>query len=166
MKVHIDRNNIHVELMQFRKKKAALLPLESFKWKTFATDMFMKLGSLLPVRCHHHSVKSRGPALEMCGVVVKQGLLFIDAFPANKERRQLGNSAVDRYRKMDSEGRIIEVVLGTEFSDYDRRTGNNKTRPKAGAGSSRGHVYDSLDRLATTSERASSNTTQAKPSQT
>ena len=32
--------------------------------------------------------------------------------------------------QMDSEGRIIEVVLGTEFSDYDRRTGDNKTKPK------------------------------------
>ena len=32
--------------------------------------------------------------------------------------------------QMDSEGRIIEVMLGTEFSDYDRRTGDNKTRPK------------------------------------
>ena len=31
---------------------------------------------------------------------------------------------------MASEGRIIEVMLGTEFSDYDRRTGDNKTRPK------------------------------------
>ena len=30
--------------------------------------------------------------------------------------------------EMDSEGRIIEVVLGTEFSDCDRRTGDNKTR--------------------------------------
>ena len=39
---------------------------------------------------------------------------------------------------MDSEGRIIEVVLGREFSDYDRRTGDNKTRPKTGAGSSHG----------------------------
>ena len=56
---------------------------------------------------------------------------------------------------MDTEGTIIEVVLGTEFSDYDRRTGNNKTRPKTCAGSSHGHaksVYDSLDRLATASE--------------
>ena len=25
---------------------------------------------------------------------------------------------------------IIEVVLGTEISDYDRQTGDNKTRPK------------------------------------
>ena len=32
--------------------------------------------------------------------------------------------------EMDSEGRIIEVVLGTEFSDYDRRMFDNKTRPK------------------------------------
>ena len=31
--------------------------------------------------------------------------------------------------------RIVGVVLGTEFSDYDRRTGDNKTRPKTGAGS-------------------------------
>ena len=31
---------------------------------------------------------------------------------------------------MDSKGRIIGVVLGMEFSDYDRRTGDNKTRPK------------------------------------
>ena len=77
MKVYIDRNNIHVELMRFRTKMATLLPLESFKWKSFATDVFMKLGSLLSVRCRHRSVKSRGPALEMCGVVVKQGLSFI-----------------------------------------------------------------------------------------
>ena len=69
---------------------------------------------------------------------------------------------------MDSEGRIIEVVLGTEFSDYDRRTGDNKTRPKikTGAGSSHGKsvqapiwlvilhsVYDFLGRFATASER-------------
>ena len=67
---------------------------------------------------------------------------------------------------MDSEGRVIEVVLGTEFSNYDRRTGDNKTRPKTGAGSSHGKsvqapirfvilrsVYDSLGRLATASER-------------
>ena len=32
---------------------------------------------------------------------------------------------------MDSEARIIEVVLGTEFSDYyERRTGDDKTRPE------------------------------------
>ena len=31
---------------------------------------------------------------------------------------------------MDSEGRIVEVMLGTEFSDFDRRTGDHKTRPK------------------------------------
>ena len=40
---------------------------------------------------------------------------------------------------MGSEGRIIAVVLGTGFSDYDRRTGNNKTRPKTSAGCSHGH---------------------------
>ena len=34
------------------------------------------------------------------------------------------------WLEVDSEGRIIEVVLGTEFSDYDGRTGDNKTRPK------------------------------------
>ena len=31
---------------------------------------------------------------------------------------------------MDSEGRIIGVVLGMEFSDYNRRTGDDKTGPK------------------------------------
>ena len=32
---------------------------------------------------------------------------------------------------MGSDGRIVEVVLGTELSDYyDRRTGDNKTRSK------------------------------------
>ena len=36
--------------------------------------------------------------------------------------------------QMDSEGRIIGgVVLGTEFSNYDRRTGDNKTSHKTGA---------------------------------
>ena len=30
----------------------------------------------------------------------------------------------------DSGGRIIEVLLGTEFSGYDRRTSDNYTRPK------------------------------------
>ena len=34
---------------------------------------------------------------------------------------------------------IIERVLGTVFSDYDRRTGDTKTKPKTGAGSSHGH---------------------------
>ena len=63
---------------------------------------------------------------------------------------------------MDSGGTTIEVVLGTEFSDYDRRTEDNKTVGlKTGAGSSHGKsvqapirfvilysVYDSLGRLA------------------
>ena len=61
---------------------------------------------------------------------------------------------------MDSEGRIIEVVLATEFSDYDRRTGNNKPRPKNWcrqfARPRKVSGYDSLDRLATASERTSS----------
>ena len=33
---------------------------------------------------------------------------------------------------MDVEGRIIEVVLDTEFSDYERRMSDNKTRSKNG----------------------------------
>ena len=39
------------------------------------------------------------------------------------------SAAMEYYREslqMDSEGRIIEVVLGTECSDYDRRKGDNK----------------------------------------
>ena len=57
------------------------------------------------------------------------------------------SAAMEYYREslqMDSEGRIIEVVLGTEFSDYDRRTGDNKTRPKTGAGSSHGNSVQAL----------------------
>ena len=42
--------------------------------------------------------------------------------------------------QMNSADSIIDVVLGTEFSYYDRRTGDNKTRLdlKTGAGSSHG----------------------------
>ena len=100
--------------------------------------MFMKLGSLLPVRCHHHLVKSRGPALEMCGVVVKQGLLFIDAFPANKERRQLGNSAVDRYRWIPRAGSLKLCSVRSFLIMTDERA-IIKLGLKTGAGSSRGH---------------------------
>ena len=59
---------------------------------------------------------------------------------------------------MDSEGRIIEVVLGTEFSDYDRRTGDNKTRPRNWCRQFARNVsvYDSLDRHVTASERTAS----------
>ncbi len=61
---------------------------------------------------------------------------------------------------MGSEGRIIEVVLGTEFSDYDRRTGDNKIKPKNWcrqfARPRKVSVYDSLDRLATATERTAS----------
>ena len=62
-------------------------------------------------------------------------------------------------------------MLGTEFSDYDRRTGDKKHGLKTGAGSSHGTsvqapirfvilhpVYDSLGRLATASERLASGT--------
>ena len=52
---------------------------------------------------------------------------------------------------MDSESRIIEVVLCSEFSDYDRRTGDTTTRPFARP--RKVTVYDSLDRLADASER-------------
>ena len=55
----------------------------------------------------------------------------------------------------------IEVVLGTEFSDYDRETGDNKTRLKNWcrqfARPWKVSVYDSLDRLANASERTASN---------
>ena len=51
--------------------------------------MFMKLGSLLFVKCRHRSVKSRAQRSN------KSFQLF--SFPANKERRQLWNSTVNRY---------------------------------------------------------------------
>ena len=74
--VYIGRNNIHVELIRFCKQIATLLPLESLKWKCFVTDVFMKLGSLLSVRCRHCSMKSSGPALEIRGVVVQARAFF------------------------------------------------------------------------------------------
>ena len=62
---------------------------------------------------------------------------------------------------MDSEGRIIEVVFGTKFSDYDRRTGDTKTRAKNWcrqfAWPRKVTIYDSLDRLANASERTATN---------
>ena len=61
---------------------------------------------------------------------------------------------------MDSECRIIGLVLVAEFSDYDRRTGDNKTRPKNWCMQlvrpRKVTVYDSLDRLANASEQAAS----------
>ena len=61
---------------------------------------------------------------------------------------------------MDSESSIIEVVIRTESSDYDRRTGDNKTWPKNWcrqfARPQKVLVCDSLDRLANASERTAS----------
>ena len=62
---------------------------------------------------------------------------------------------------MGSEDMIIEVVLGTEFSDFDRQTGGNKTTLKNWcrhfARPRKVTVYDSLDGLANGSERTASN---------
>ena len=62
-KVYIARNTIHVEIIRntIPYKLARLVTFESLKWKySFATNstLFMKLGSLLYVRCRHRSVKS------------------------------------------------------------------------------------------------------------
>ena len=44
MKVYIERNNIQVELIRFRKKIATLLTLETLKWEyTFATDVLIAI---------------------------------------------------------------------------------------------------------------------------
>ncbi len=71
--------------------------------------------------------------------------------------------------EMDSEGRIVEVVLGTEFLTMTDERAIIKLGLKIGAGSSHGKsvqaiilfvilhsVYASPDRLATASERTSS----------
>ena len=74
--------------------------------------------------------------------------------------------------ELDSEGRIVEVVLGTEFLTMTDERAIIKLGLKTGAGTSHGKsvqatilfviqpvilrsVYDSLDRLATASERTS-----------
>ena len=101
MKVYIDRNNIHVELIYDSVEIATLLPLDSLKWNTFATDVFMKLGSLLSVRCRHRSVKSS----KCVGSWSSKGF-HLPAFPANKERKQLWNSTVNRYRWIPRAGSL------------------------------------------------------------
>ena len=71
--------------------------------------------------------------------------------------------------EMDSEGRIVEVVLGTEFVTMTDERAIIKLGLKTGAGSSHGKsvqatirfvilhsVYDPLDRLATASEQTAS----------
>ena len=57
MKVYIERNNMQVQLILFRKKILTLLTLETLKWETFTNDMFIKLGSLLSVKCRHRAVQ-------------------------------------------------------------------------------------------------------------
>ena len=45
---------MQVQFNTFRKKIATLLTLETLKWETFATAVYIKLGSLLSVTCRHH----------------------------------------------------------------------------------------------------------------
>ena len=57
MKVYIEKKNMQIQLMPFRKKISTLLTSETLKWETLANDVFMKLGSLLFVTYRHHSVQ-------------------------------------------------------------------------------------------------------------
>ena len=133
MKVCIERKNTQVTNNTIPLKISTLLTLETLKWETY---VFIKLGSLLSVTCRHRSVQ------------IWNSTLIVQVYCESLQ--------------MDSEGRIIEVVLGSEFSDYDRRTTITKLGLKTGAGSSHGKsvlapirfiilhsVYDSLGRLAT-----------------
>ena len=52
MKMYSDRNNIQVELIRLRKKISTKLHISIFNVR----QQFMKLGSLLNVRCRHRSV--------------------------------------------------------------------------------------------------------------
>ena len=57
MKVYIERNNKHVELIRFRKKIASILTMETLTWEySFATAVFTKLGSLLSGTSRHCTV--------------------------------------------------------------------------------------------------------------
>ena len=49
MKVYIERNNIQVELIRFRKKIAILLPLETLKWENFCDRRVYEIG-LIAIR--------------------------------------------------------------------------------------------------------------------
>ena len=56
MKVYIERNNKHVELIRFHKKIATLFTLETFKLEySFATAVFTKLVSFLSGTSRHCS---------------------------------------------------------------------------------------------------------------
>ena len=74
MKVDIDRNNLQVELIRFRKKIATVLPLESLKW-----------GNNVCV-------------YEIGLIAIREASPPFGEEPAKKERRQLWNSTVNRYR--------------------------------------------------------------------
>ena len=78
MKVYIDRNNSV-------KKIANLLPMEYLKWDNNVYEIW-----LIAVR------EVSPPFDEEPCTALEQGLSFI-FFPANKERRQLWNSTVNRY---------------------------------------------------------------------
>ena len=58
MKEYIERNNMQIELIRFR-KKIDFLTMETSKWEyTFATDVFTKLGSLVSMTCRNCSVRA------------------------------------------------------------------------------------------------------------
>ena len=120
MKVYIERNNIQVELIRFRKKIATLLKLESLKWENFRDRRVYEVGL---IATHEVSplfdAESRGPALEMCGVVV-QGLSFI-FFPGNKERRHLWNSTVNHYRQIPRAGSLKLCLVWSFLTMTDER---------------------------------------------
>ena len=59
MKLYIERNNIQVELIRFRKKNRDFIDVRNFAVGiyTLATDVFTKLGSLLSVTSRYCSVQ-------------------------------------------------------------------------------------------------------------
>ena len=102
---------------------------------------------MLSVTCRHCSVRGAVDNARSEGLRSWKGFRLF-AFPANKEPNQLWNSIVNRYRWIPRAGFNV-FLLGTEFSDNDRRTGDNKTRPKTGAGSSHGKWVQAPNRFVT-----------------
>ena len=97
MKMYIDRNNIQVQLIRFR-KKATLLPLESLKWDNFRDRCVYEIGLIATREVSSPFVEEPWTCARNAWCRGSSNGFRLFDFPANKVRRQLWNSTVNRYR--------------------------------------------------------------------
>ena len=76
MKVYIDRNNIHVELIRFR-KNSNFIAVGLFELENFRDRCVYEIGLIAIREVSPPFGEEPWTWLEMRGVVVKQGLSFI-----------------------------------------------------------------------------------------